>query len=238
MGELEGRVAIVTGAGRGIGRATAERLAAAGATVVCCARNGSQIADTAATINAVGGQAVAVEADISDERDVDTLFASLTSLGGRLDILINNAAAILLKPFAEMSVAEWDAVLDTNLRGTFLCSQRAFRLMQTYGGGCIVNLASLSGVPNVEKFPGLSAYNVSKYGVLGLTEIMAVEGKPHHIRVNAVSPGAVDTEMLRAAAPHLKTSTTPADVADTILYLVSDRARHISGANMIIFSNE
>jgi NAD(P)-dependent dehydrogenase (short-subunit alcohol dehydrogenase family) len=238
MGELEGRVAIVTGAGRGIGRATALRFAREGAAVVCCSRTAAQIEETAQLIEQAGGQVVAQAADVGNEADVARLFAALDRFGGRLDVLVNNAATLIAKPVLEMSVAEWDAVLAVNLRGAFLCSQRAMQIMATQGGGAIVNLGSLSGVANVEKFPGLSAYNVSKYGILGLTEIMAVEGKPYNIRVNAVSPGAVDTQMLREAAPHLRTSTTPDDIADTILYLASDRARHLNGANIIVFSNE
>ncbi len=238
MGELEGKVAIVTGAGRGIGRATALRFANEGATVICCSRTAAQITETARLVEQAGGKAVAVVADVGKEADVARLFAALDQFGGRLDVLVNNAATLVSKPVLELSVAEWDAVLAVNLRGAFICSQWAMRIMAAHNGGAIVNLGSLSGVANVEKFPGLAAYNVSKYGILGLTEIMAVEGKPYGIRVNAVSPGAVDTQMLREAAPHLHTSTTPADIADTILYLASDRARHLNGANIIVFSNE
>ncbi len=238
MGELEGKVTIVTGAGRGIGRATAIRFAKEGATVICCARTTAQIAETVRLIEQAGGKAVALVADVGREADVARLFAALDEFGGRLDVLVNNAATLVVKPVLEMSLAEWDTVLAVNLRGAFVCSQRAMRIMAAQGGGAIVNLGSLSGVANVEKFPGLAAYNVSKYGILGLTEIMSVEGKPYGVRVNAVSPGAVDTQMLHEAAPHLHTSTTPDDIADTILYLASDRARHLNGANIIVFSNE
>ncbi len=238
MGELDGKVAMVTGAGRGIGRATALRFAREGAVVICCSRTAAQIEETAALIRQAGGQVAAIVANVGDEAEVDRLFATLAQFGGRLDVLVNNAATLKPQPLMEMSVADWDATLAVNLRGAFLCGQRAMWLMAAQSGGAIINLGSLSGVANVEKFPGLSAYNVSKYGILGLTEIMAVEGKPYHIRVNAVSPGAVDTQMLREAAPHLRTSTTPADIADTILYLASDRAHHLNGANIIVFSNE
>jgi NAD(P)-dependent dehydrogenase (short-subunit alcohol dehydrogenase family) len=109
--------------------------------------------------------------------------------------------------------------------------------MMGRGGGVIVNLSSLSGVPGVEKFPGLSAYNASKYGVSGLSEILAVEGRPHHIRVIAVSPGAVDTEMLRRAAPHLKPGMTPDDMARILAWLVGPDAHPLSGTNLQLFSN-
>ena len=136
-----------------------------------------------------------------------------------------------------MDSATWDHVLAVNLRGTFLCCRAAFQAMIPLDGGVIVNLSSLSGVRGVEKFPGLSAYNTSKFGVAGLSEILAVEGRPHNIRVIAVSPGAVDTEMLRAAAPHLKASMTPEELARIIAFLVGPDARPLSGTNLEIFSN-
>jgi NAD(P)-dependent dehydrogenase (short-subunit alcohol dehydrogenase family) len=136
-----------------------------------------------------------------------------------------------------MDTATWDRVLAVNLRGTFLCCQRAFREMANQGGGVILNLSSLSGVKGVEKFPGLSAYNVSKAGVASLTEILAVEGKPLNIRVAAVSPGAVDTEMLRQAAPHLKAGMTPEELAEILLFLADENGRVLSGTNLEIFSN-
>jgi NAD(P)-dependent dehydrogenase (short-subunit alcohol dehydrogenase family) len=128
-------------------------------------------------------------------------------------------------------------VLGVNLRGTFLCCREAFRIMTEQQQGVIVNFSSLSGVKGVEKFPGLSAYNVSKAGVAGLTEILAVEGKPYNIRVCAVSPGAIDTEMLRQAAPHLKAGMTPQDMAEILLFLTDDSGRMFSGSNIELFSN-
>jgi NAD(P)-dependent dehydrogenase (short-subunit alcohol dehydrogenase family) len=136
-----------------------------------------------------------------------------------------------------MDVETWDRVIAVNLRGTFLCCREAFRIMSEQKGGVIVNISSLSGVKGVEKFPGLSAYNVSKSGVAGLTEILAVEGKPYNIRVCAVSPGAVDTEMLRQAAPHLKAGMTPEDLADILLFIVDDTGRMLNGSNIELFTN-
>jgi NAD(P)-dependent dehydrogenase (short-subunit alcohol dehydrogenase family) len=127
--------------------------------------------------------------------------------------------------------------MNVNLRGTFLCCLEAFRIMTTQRSGVIINLSSLSGVKGVEKFPGLSAYNVSKSGVAGLAEILAVEGKPYNIRVCAVSPGAVETEMLHQAAPHLKAAMTPDDMADLLLFLADDSGRMLSGTNIEIYSN-
>jgi NAD(P)-dependent dehydrogenase (short-subunit alcohol dehydrogenase family) len=136
-----------------------------------------------------------------------------------------------------MDVATWDSVIGVNLRGTFLCCRAAFQIMAKQQQGIIINMSSLSGVKGVEKFPGLSAYNVSKAGVAGLTEILAVEGKPYNIRVSAVSPGAVDTTMLRQAAPHLKAGMTPDDMAEILLFLADDSGRMLNGSNIEIFSN-
>jgi len=157
---------------------------------------------------------------------------------GRIDILVNCAGVVAVRPFVEMDATTWDGVLGVNLRGTFLCCREAFRVMAEQQSGVILNLSSLSGVKGVEKFPGLSAYNVSKAGVASLTEILAVEGKPYNIRVCAVSPGAVDTEMLRQAAPHLKAGMTPDDLAEILLFLAGDAGRMLSGTNLEIFSNE
>jgi NAD(P)-dependent dehydrogenase (short-subunit alcohol dehydrogenase family) len=144
---------------------------------------------------------------------------------------------VAVRPFVEMDGATWDQVLGVNLRGTFLCCREAFRMMMVQRHGVIINISSLSGVKGVEKFPGLSAYNVSKAGVASLTEILAVEGKPYNIRVCAVSPGAVDTDMLRQAAPHLKPGMTPQDMAEILLFLADDSGRMFSGSNIELFTN-
>jgi NAD(P)-dependent dehydrogenase (short-subunit alcohol dehydrogenase family) len=235
---LAGQVAIVTGASRGIGAATAARFAAEGAAVVLAARDRAALDANAQVITNAGGSALAVPTDVADEASVHALFARTVETFGPVTILVNSAGAIANIPFEQMDAATWDHVLAVNLRGTFLCCRAAFRTMIPNGGGVILNLSSLSGVPNVEKFPGLSAYNSSKYGVAGLSEILAVEGRPHHIRVLAVSPGAVDTEMLRRAAPHLRPGMTPDDLARILVFLAGPDARPLSGNNLPIFSNE
>jgi NAD(P)-dependent dehydrogenase (short-subunit alcohol dehydrogenase family) len=237
QGSLAGKVAIVTGASRGVGRAVAALFAAEGAAVVLAARNLDALAASAAAIAAAGGRALAVPVDVTDEQSVADLFARTAAAFAPPDILVNSAGAVARVPFERMETAIWDEVLGVNLRGTFLCCRAAFRAMIPRGGGVIVNLSSLSGVRGVEKFPGLSAYNTSKFGVAGLSEILAVEGRPHGIRVVAVSPGAVDTEMLREAAPHLRASMTPEELARILLFLVGPDARPLSGTNLEIFSN-
>lgn len=239
-GRLEHKVAIVTGAGRGVGAATARFFAREGARVVLTSRNPAQLQEVTDQIVEYGGHALAIAADISDEQQVQGLFERTLAEFGPVDILVNNAATIEVKNLVDMDLATWEQVMATNVRGPFLCSRAAFRQMiAAEKGGAIINISSLSGVRGPQKFPGFSAYVVSKYGVLGLTEILAVEGKPHRIRVNCISPGAVDTVMLKKAAPFLNTNTTPDDVAKTILYLADEeQSGHINGANIEIFSNE
>ncbi len=234
---LRDRVTIITGAGRGIGRATARRFAHEGAQVVLFSRTSSHLDEVASEITHEGGRVLSVVGDVSREEDVHALFQKAMDSYGRVEILVNCAGMVAVRPFVEMDTATWDAVLGVNLRGTFLCCLEAFRIMATQQYGVIVNFSSLSGVKGVEKFPGLSAYNVSKAGVAGLTEILAVEGRPYNIRVCAVSPGAVDTEMLRQAAPHLKAGMSPDDMAEILLFLVDDSGRMLSGTNIEIFSN-
>jgi NAD(P)-dependent dehydrogenase (short-subunit alcohol dehydrogenase family) len=232
---LDGKVAVVTGGGRGIGRATAELLAGAGAWVTICGRSGHEVEAVAASSPRITG----LVGDVADDAFVADLVARPVADHGRLDILVNNAAVLGRRPFLELDPALWDEVMGVNLRGAYLCCRAAFRQMaeQQPGGGSIVNISSLSGVRGPEKFPGLAAYNVSKAGLLALTDILAVEGKPLGIRVNAVSPGAVDTAMLRQAGHGLRALATPEDVARTIAFLVSDLSHPSTGANLEILSN-
>jgi len=234
---IKERVAIITGAGRGIGQATARLFASQGAQVIAFSQTAAHLDETLHQIRNEGHAALAMAGDVSREEDVRKLFEQTMKVYGRVDILVNCAGIVVTRPFVDMDVASWDRVIDVNLRGTFLCCRAAFRVMTDQRQGVIINLSSLSGVKGVEKFPGLSAYNVSKAGVASLTEILAVEGKPHNIRVCAVSPGAVATEMLRQAAPHLKAGMTPDDMADILLFLADDTGRHLSGTNLEIFSN-
>ena len=234
---IKDQVAIITGAGRGVGRATALRFAREGARVVLFSRTPAPLDNVAAEIARQGTPFLSVVGDVSREEDVHALFQQVMQTFEQVDILVNCAGVVAVRPFAEMDTSTWDHVLDVNLRGTFLCCREAFRIMTMQSSGVIVNLSSLSGVKGVEKFPGLSAYNVSKAGVASLTEILAVEGKPYNIRVCAVSPGAVDTEMLRQAAPHLKAGMTPENLAEILLFIVDELGRMLSGTNLEIFSN-
>ena len=233
---LAGRLAVVTGASRGIGAATAAAMAAAGAHVVLAARDQRALDDVAGRIKDAGGQATPAPTDVSDEAAVQRLFAEIAGIG-QVGALVCAAGALTPARFAETTSALWDDTLAVNLTGTFLCCRAAFTAMAAAGEGRIVTIGSLSGVYATEKFPGLAAYNVSKYGVIGLTEAIAVEGKEHGISAMCLSPGAVDTEMLRRANPALRPGLTPDDVADLIVALLDSRLAPASGANIPLFSN-
>ena len=233
---LAGRVALVTGASRGIGAATAAAVAAAGAHVVLAARDRAALDGVAGRIRGAGGQATPVPTDVSDEAAVGRLFAEVERVGP-LGALVCAAAVLTPAPFAGTTSALWHETLEINLTGTFLCCRAAFTAMAAAGGGRIINIASLSGVYATEKFPGLAAYNVSKFGVIGLTEAIAVEGREHGISAVCLSPGAVDTEMLRRANPALRPGLTPDDVAELIVALLDSPLAPVSGANIPLFSN-
>jgi len=233
---LAGRVAVVTGASQGIGAATAGAIAAAGAHVILAARNREALEDVAGHIRRAGGAATPVPADVSQAADVERLFAAAEGAGNPTALVC--AAAVLTSAlFAETTVKMWEQTLGVNLTGSFLCCRAAFTAMRSAGEGRIVNIASLSGVYATEKFPGLAAYNVSKYGVIGLTEAIAVEGREHGISAICVSPGAVDTQMLRQANPQLRPGLTPDDVAELIVALLDSPLAPASGANIPLFSN-
>jgi NAD(P)-dependent dehydrogenase (short-subunit alcohol dehydrogenase family) len=235
-GWLSGRLVVVTGASRGIGAATAIAVAAAGAHVVLAARDGQALDRVAGRIKEMGGQATPVPADVSDEAAVGRLFAAATG-SGQLGALICAAGVLTPAPFARITSALWEETLGVNLTGAFLCCRAAFTAMARAGEGRIVTIGSLSGVYATEKFPGLAAYNVSKYGVIGLTEAIAVEGKKHGISAICLSPGAVDTQMLRRANPALRPGLTPDDVAELIVALLDSPLAPVSGANIPLFSN-
>jgi NAD(P)-dependent dehydrogenase (short-subunit alcohol dehydrogenase family) len=233
---LAGRLALVTGAGRGIGAATAEAIAAAGGHVVLAARNGEELEAVAARIRTAGGRATAVPTDVSRIEDVERLFEAVAE-SGALAALVCAAGTLTSVPFEDTTPELWERTLAVNLTGAFLCCRSAFAAMRAAGEGRIVNIASLSGVYATEKFPGLAAYNVSKYGVIGLTEAIATEGKGLGISAICLSPGAVDTEMLRRANPELRARLSPRDVAELIVALLGSPLTAASGANIPLFSN-
>jgi len=185
MTELQDKVVVVTGGGKGIGRAVALAFARAACNVAICGREREALDATAREIEAAGRRALAVTADISSEKDVERAVQQILGAFGRIDILVNNAGQYLVKPFAELTVAEWDSVLGTNLRGTFLVCKAVVPAMIARGAGHIFNFASVGGrMPMKEA----TAYGASKYAVVGFSKTLARELKPHGIKLQIVYP--------------------------------------------------
>jgi len=191
--KLIGKVALVTGASRGIGKAIAEALGAQGATVVVnYTRNVGAAENVSESIHALGGEAIAIKADISDAAAVERMFATIEEKYGGTDILVNNAGIWRGGKLTNMGPADWDAVLDTNIKGMFLCTQSALKSMIGRGGGKIINISSVIGLIG---FPGDTIYGTSKAGIIGFTKSLAKELARHRINVNAVAPGIIVTDM-------------------------------------------
>jgi NAD(P)-dependent dehydrogenase (short-subunit alcohol dehydrogenase family) len=246
MGIVSGKVALVTGAGAGIGRATALKFAEEGAKVVVSDIDRSGGEETVSLITKGGGEAVFVKADVSKPDEVNALINEAVKAFGRLDCACNNAGIEgRIAPLADQSVEDFDQVLSINLRGVFLCLQAEIRKMLT-GGGAIVNLASVAGLIG---FPGLSPYVATKHGVIGLTKNAALEYGKNGIRVNSICPGGIDTRMLDSLAEQSTGGVqsshemmdplhpigrigTPEEVAELIVWLCSTRASFVTGANI------
>jgi 3-oxoacyl-[acyl-carrier protein] reductase len=219
MSEFDRKVAIVTGASSGIGKSTAEMLEERGAHVVTFARSDG-----------------IVTGDVADPDAIERLFAETESRFGACDILVNAAGMIDPAPLVETSLEQWRRMFDVNVHSIYLACRRALPSMLARGAGTIVNVASISGIVGPEKFPGFVAYCASKGAVISLTEALAVEVKSRGVRVNAVSPGSVDTKMWAAASGGAPADMTPAQVAETILFLASDRSKPMNGQNLHVFS--
>ena len=241
--KLEGRVAVITGAASGIGRATAILFAAEGAAVLAADVRDDAGAQTVATIRAAAGRAEFVHADVSRSEDVRRMVRAAVEEFGRLDVLFNNAGVAVFKGVVETDEAEWDHVLGVNLRGVYLGIKYAAAEMRRQGGGAIINTASVHGMRTTA---GIAAYAASKHGVIGLTRAAALDLAPHNIRVNCIQPGAIETPIMRAnlravgdeedefrkisAAEPLGRVGTPQEIARMALFLASDDASFITGA--------
>jgi 2-deoxy-D-gluconate 3-dehydrogenase len=189
---LEGKVAIVTGAGKGLGRAIALALAGAGADVALAARNEADLEAVADEISAMGRRGLPAKTDVTDRERADALVEKTVRELGRLDILVNNAGIVREGPFLEVTDDDWDAVIDTNLRGTFLCTRAAGRVLTEQGSGKIINIASNLGVLAAAR---LASYCASKGAVIQLTKALALEWAPFGVQVNAIAPGYFETDM-------------------------------------------
>jgi len=218
--DLTGKVALVTGAGRGIGRSISLALAHAGARVFLTSRTASQLEDTAREIRGQNHEAEYLPAEVSSEAGVDAVYRDLGKRFGRLDILVNNAGLGMSGAVADFPVSGLDTLMSVNVRGVFLCCQKAMQIMVPARQGYIVNMSSVVGFKG---YANQAAYTASKHAVMGLTKALAVEAQVHEIRVSAVLPGAVDTGLMDALRPDLDKALLmkPEDVADAVLFLLS-----------------
>jgi 3-oxoacyl-[acyl-carrier protein] reductase len=214
--DLKNQIALVTGAGRGIGRAIAISLARAGAEVILVSRTASELEKVAAGIRDSAGLATLFPADLTDESQIQELFKKIP----KLDILINNAGIGFFGPIKDYPVDQLDKTFAINVRGTFLCCREAMKLMTPARSGYIINMSSVVGFKGYEN---QAVYAASKHAVMGLTKSLAVECRPHNIRVSAVLPGGVDTGMIGTARPDLSREglIAPDDIANCVLYLLS-----------------
>jgi len=224
--EFQDRIAVVTGASSGIGAACARKLLERGARVVLFARSLAARHED---------RMLALSGDVADEAAISRLFDETESRLGACDILINNAGMIDPKPMVATSADDWDRMFAVNVRGAFLCARRALPSMIERRRGAIVNVASISGVLGPEKFPGYVSYCASKAAVISMTEALSIEVKDRGVRVNCVSPGSVDTKMWAEASGGAPAGMTPDEVAETILFLASDRSRPINGQNVHVW---
>ena len=239
---LEGKTALITGASKGVGRGIALELARRGADVAInynADREGAE--ETAAEVHECGRRAVVVQGNVAVSAEVDRVFDAALEAFGRLDILVNNAGVQTFAPLLELSEEEWDRVIDTNLKGCFLCTRRAGRHMKENGGGRIVNIGSGC---NKLAFPKLVSYTASKGGIEMFTKVSAVELGPWRITVNCVAPGAIEIERTRHEAPDFAGSWaaqtplgrvgTPLDVARAVAFFASADAEFISGQTLFV----
>ncbi len=191
MGKLAGKVALITGAGRGIGRGIARGLAREGASLALAARHEAELNAAAEETRAIGAETLVAPTDVTNEGQVETLFARLHEKFGRLDLLVNNAGAFDGGPLDELSVEAWDKVIAVNLRAPFLCTRAAMRLMKPQGRGRIINIGSISAQ---RVRPHSAPYSASKHGLWGLTQVTALEGREHGITCCCLHPGNIQVE--------------------------------------------
>jgi 3-oxoacyl-[acyl-carrier protein] reductase len=236
MGCLDGKIALVTGAGRGIGRAVAEKLASEGADLALCDVKVEWLAETEAAVKGMGRKVISVAADVSKAAEVDAAVDAVQAACGRIDILVNNAGITRDGYLARMSEEDWDAVLDINLKGTFLMTKAVAKLMMKQKSGNIINIASIIGLIGNA---GQCNYAASKAGAIALTKSTAKELASRNIRANAIAPGFIETKMTDALPEEIRKKMLdaipmrrfglPADIAHAVLFLASDASAYLTG---------
>ena len=238
---LKGKTAIITGSGRGIGRAIALAMAEQGANIVVNDVNMESADEVVAEIEAMGRQAIAVKADVTVEEQVKAMIETCINRFGKLDILVNNAGIIQTAPVTEIDGKDWDRVMEVNLKGVFLCCKAALAPMKAQHGGKIINIASVAGKRGGGLL-GNSCYSASKGGVIAFTKSLARESGPFGINVNAITPAFTDTEMTRSIAPDKKEFIIkmlplgrvgqPSDIAGAVCFLASSMSDYMTGEIM------
>ena len=246
MFNLRNKVAMVTGARRGMGRSHAIALAGQGAKVVITDIDLVQCEQVAGEVRAAGGEAASFKLDVSNKADVNNVFDQIIAKYGRLDILVNNAGIFEPHPFLQMTEEEWDRTIDINLKGEFLCAQRAAKEMAKNKWGRIINIASIASGGVGVGIEGGAHYTASKGGIIGMSETLAVELAAHGITVNVIGPGAIDTPMAGAenmpkaaldamlAGVPMKRMGRPEEVSAAVVFLASDEASYVTGATLYV----
>ena len=246
MAELKDKIAIVTGARRGMGRSHALLLAKAGAKVVVSDISLEDCQKVVEEIKKEGGEALAIKCDVAKKEEVDEMLGKTIEKWGKVDILVNNAGICQFVPFLEMTEEDWDRTLDINLKGYFLCAQSCAKEMAKQKSGVIINIASVAMGQQGIGFPNIVHYSASKGGIVGMTEALAVELAPFNIRVNAIAPGMIETPMIDpikkdskvmeamlARLPMRRVGRSE-EVSDLVVFLASGKSSYITGSTIII----
>ncbi len=233
MQDLQGKVAIVTGGGRGLGEAICRVLGEAGAAVVAADLRADLAEKVAMTVQAAGGRGLGLRLDVGDEDQCEEAVRQTIARFGRLDILINNAGTDVTLPLEELSITDWDRIIGVNLRGPFVMTKYAFPVMKAHGDGHIVNIISTAAK---RTWANASAYHASKWGLLGFSHALHVEARPYHIKVTAVIAGGMRTPFLLERFPDIDVSTLqdPRNVAETIKFILMQPEETVIPEVMVI----